>query len=136
MKRLVNLFRQTRGASAVEFALVAPAFILILVGLAQLGIVFFANAGLNNALAEGARSATIYPRPTPEEVEANINAARFGLEPANLTINDFVYVDNGGTTHTDIQMTYTLSLNFIVREMPITLQQSRRVYLQPLPPEA
>lgn len=128
-----RLLRHARGASAVEFALVAPIFMLILVGLAQLGIVFFANAGLHNALAEGARSATVYPRPTPTEVEAQIEAGRFGLNPANLTINDFAYVESGGTTYTDIAMTYTLTLNFIVVEAPITLSQSRRVYLQPLP---
>lgn len=133
MKKLISLLRNARGASAVEFALVAPAFILIIVGLAQVGIVFFANAGLHNALAEGARSATVYPRPTPAEVEEKINANRFGLNPDNLTINDFEYLESGGNTYTDIEMRYTLSLNFIVVEQPITLKQTRRVYLQPLP---
>lgn len=135
MKRTLQLLRQARGASAVEFALVAPMFMLILVGMAQLGIVFFANAGLHNALAEGARSATVYPRPDPGDVEDRINAGRFGLVPENLTINDFEYLESGGNTYADIAMNYTLSLNFIVVEVPITLSQSRRVYLQPLPEE-
>lgn len=125
--------RDTKGASAVEFALVVPAFILILVGLAQLGVVFFANAGLNNALAEGARSATVFPRPSVEDIEDEINASRFGLDPAQLTISEFEFTDAGGITFTDIQMSYSLSLNFIVTEMPLTLRQSRRVYVQPLP---
>ncbi len=41
-------------------------------GIAPLGLLFFANAGLHNALAEGARHATLFPRPTPEQVRTRI----------------------------------------------------------------
>jgi Flp pilus assembly protein TadG len=135
MKQRRHILANVRGASAIEFALVAPVFILILVGIAQLGILFFANAGLNNALAEGARLATLYPRPTATQIKAKINAADFGLNPASLATPQLVYGTNGSSNYYDMSMQYTTQLNFVFyKAMPITLKQSRRVYLQPLPP--
>ncbi|HWH18487.1 MAG TPA: TadE family protein [Allosphingosinicella sp.] len=132
MKRFNRIGREERGASALEFALVAPAFIFLLVGISQLGIFFFANAGLNNALAEGARFATLYPRPNETQIKARINASRFGLNPNNVTVSPLVYGTANSSPYADMSMSYTLQLNFIFIETdPITLTKSRRVYLQP-----
>lgn len=127
------LFRNTRGATAIEFALVAPAFVALIMGIAQLGLLFFANAGLNNALAEGARLATLFPRPTAQNVKDQIDAGEFGLNPAGLSAPIVNYNVTASPNYADIQMSYTTNLNFIVYQRPITLTHSRRVYLQPLP---
>ena len=94
-RRPPHLGRDRRGATAVEFALIAPVLIAFLLGVAQLGVLFFANAGLQNALAEGARLATIFPRPSEAAVAAKITQQRFGLDPARLTDPSFAY----GTTN-------------------------------------
>jgi Flp pilus assembly protein TadG len=43
------------GASALEFALLAGPFLLLLVAVAEVAIVYFANFALDNAVAQGAR---------------------------------------------------------------------------------
>lgn len=47
--------RDSSGASAVEFALVAGPLILMLLAILQVGLVYFANFTLENATAQGAR---------------------------------------------------------------------------------
>jgi Flp pilus assembly protein TadG len=116
----------------MEFALVAPVMIVFLVAIAQIGLLFFANAGLHNAIAEGARLATIFPRPDANAVKAKIDASEFGLNPAGLSTPVVNYV-SGSPSYADIQMSYTTSINLIVYQTPITLVENRRVYLQPLP---
>ncbi|MEA3033397.1 MAG: TadE-like protein, partial [Sphingomonadales bacterium] len=50
MSRIRKLRRNEDGAGAVEFALVAPALLGFIIGLTQLGMLFFANADLHNAV--------------------------------------------------------------------------------------
>jgi len=132
MGRLADLIRNARGAGAVEFALVAPAFIFLVNGIAQLGIVFFAHAGLHNAVAEGARYATVFPHPTETQVKNLVAATRWGLDPSKLIIDKFTYHDVGGTSHVDITMRYSVDPNLIFIDVaPIELVQTRRAYLYP-----
>jgi len=127
-----GLLRSERGASAVEFALVAPIFIAMMLGILQLGMVFLANAGLNNALAEGARFASLYPRPSEAQIRERIAATQFGLEPSRLAIERYDYDPAAAPAHTTITMRYAVHLNFIFFEtQPFFLRQTRRVYMQP-----
>src|SRR3990172_8738153 len=47
--------RDKSGASALEFALVAMPLILLLLAVLEVGLVYFANFSLENAVAQGAR---------------------------------------------------------------------------------
>lgn len=47
--------RDQSGASAVEFALVAPLLLFIVFGIIDFGVVFAQNLAINNAAREGAR---------------------------------------------------------------------------------
>ncbi|QPQ55881.1 pilus assembly protein [Allosphingosinicella flava] len=128
------LRRDERGASTLEFALVAPALILFLIGIPQIGMLYFANAGLNNALAEGARQATLWPRPDEAQIKARIAAGQFGLKPSALTIAPLAYGNSDGADYAEITMRYNVQLDFgFFRPDPILLQKSRRVYLQRMP---
>jgi Flp pilus assembly protein TadG len=51
--------RGERGASAVEFALVAPVLLLIVFGIVQYGLMFSLRQTLSQASAEGARAAAV-----------------------------------------------------------------------------
>ena len=134
MKRRRALGRDNRGAGAVEFALAAPVLFLVIIGVAQLGILFFASAGLQNAVAEGARLAMIYPRPSDEEIADAVLDSRFGMKSAHI-IGDPAIVhgtDENGFTYADISLSYTVPLDFIFFEIdPITLTERRRVFTQP-----
>jgi Flp pilus assembly protein TadG len=50
----------SRGQSLVEFALVLPLLMLILLGIIQFGLIFNTQVTITNAAREGARAATIY----------------------------------------------------------------------------
>lgn len=124
-----------KGTSAIEFALVAPVFILLVILIGQLGIFFFATAGLNNALAEGSRLATLYPRPTETQIREKINAARWGLNPDNLTILPVEWGTSNGSPYANVSMTYDVYWNLVfIKTDPLKLSRSRRVYLQPSAP--
>lgn len=128
-----GIFANIKGVSAIGFALVAPLFIALVIGIAQFGIIFLANAGLSNAVAEGARHATLFPRPTVQDIKDRIDAAEFGLDPAKLSAPTVVYNTTASPNYADIEMHYTTSLNLIVLHTPVTLTKRRRVYMQPLP---
>ena len=51
--------RDRRGQSIVEFALVVPIVFLLLFGLADLGVMFYVNLTMQNAVREGARSSVV-----------------------------------------------------------------------------
>lgn len=47
--------RSTAGSTAIEFAVVAPVFFLLLFGIIETGLVFFASTALENATNDAAR---------------------------------------------------------------------------------
>lgn len=132
MARLRHLIRNQRGASAVEFALLAPVLFSIIIGAAQMGILFFANAGLQHAVGEGARLAMIFPRPSEQAVQDKVRASRYGLDPDYLVGDPVVtYTEAESGDYADISWSYKTPLNFIFFETrPVTLNHSRRAYLQ------
>ena len=133
MRSIKLLRRNERGAAALEFAIIAPALIALIIGIAQLGILYLANAGLRNAVAEGARFATIWPRPDDTAIRTRITSSEFGLIPANITTPAITHGVDSGANYVDISVSYTVPLNFIFFEVPdVTLTESRRAYVNPV----
>lgn len=132
MRRLVSRLRRDRsGVSAVEFALIAPFFIFLIVGVLQLGGYFYAHAALRNAVSEGARYATIFPRPTPAQVVSWIEARR---APGGGTWGTptVVYAQDTGSGNwrATISMTYTTSFDFILYKWRnVQLSYTRQAYV-------
>ncbi len=58
--------RHKRGQSLVEFALLLPLFVLLIIGIFDLGRVFFSYIAITNAAREGARVITFWPGDTTE----------------------------------------------------------------------
>jgi Flp pilus assembly pilin Flp len=130
MKAFVRkLARSKDGAAAVEFILAAPFLILLIVGILQLGIVFLAKAGLEQAVEAGARYATIYPRPNESQIAARVLANGYGMQASGIVGPTFQYGSAGGSPYVEITMRYRVSPNFIFFELaPIELQHTRRAY--------
>ena len=61
MARRARIFRpmDCRGTTAVEFALVGPVFLLLVVGMIGACLVFFSFASMQYAVEEGARCASV-----------------------------------------------------------------------------
>lgn len=131
MIRLVKkLTANARGATAVEFALSAGILVLMLVGLAQVGLLFMANAGLRHAVGEGARLSTIYPTPSDTTIRAKVASTRFGVNPTYITAGPTVtHGTENGASYTQVTMTYSVPLNFVFFQIPgVTLTETRRAF--------
>lgn len=79
--------RDARGQSLVEFALIVPVFVLLLVGLFDVGRAVYAYNTVNNAAREGARWAIVDQTPQHIQNRASTRAASLGIA------EDDVYVD-------------------------------------------
>lgn len=127
---LKRICSQVRGASLVEFALLAPVFLMIVFCVAQLGILLFASSGIKSAVAEGARYASVYPRPANEQIVAKIRGRTYGLDDTTILAVTAVDCTSGGRNCVDIAASYNVDLEFIFFDWPtITLNERRRAFV-------
>jgi Flp pilus assembly protein TadG len=125
IRSLNRLIREQQGATAIEFAVAFPVLIVMLWAILQFGLVFRAAAGIQHSLGEGARVATLYPRPTVDVIRAKMNAAVYGVGPGTFTIPDPTVT----TTTVNLTVTYTQPTNLIIFPGPtVTLTRSKLVY--------
>jgi len=76
------------GASAVEFALVAPIFIILVFGVISFGIVFAQNLALGNGAREAARSAVVENRTCGQIRTTATDAANsIAMQGADVTVS-------------------------------------------------
>jgi hypothetical protein len=72
---LTALFRRPddgrRGQALVEFALIVPLFVLMMIGIFEGGRAIFTYNALSNAVREGLREAVVHQDPLAIEAEAN-----------------------------------------------------------------
>lgn len=55
-----TLIRNQEGVAAIEFALLLPFLILLILGIIEFGVIFYNQAMITNASREGARSGIVY----------------------------------------------------------------------------
>jgi Flp pilus assembly protein TadG len=128
------LRKDAAGSTAVEFAIAVPVLILFIYGFFTIGMLYRANAGLQHALGEAARFATLYVEandgpPTDTEIQTMIANSDFGLDGGTLQspVIDNSQFSNGYKT---ITLTYTRPTEFLYFEGPtVTLTRSKRVYI-------
>jgi Flp pilus assembly protein TadG len=75
------------GAAAVEFAIVATLFFMLVFGIIDFGFAFHSWNNAANAAREGARKAAVDP--SEANIKARTLAAASTLDPAKLTIEVF-----------------------------------------------
>lgn len=79
-----------KGAAAVEFALVLPLLVMLLVGMLEFGLVLWRQEMMTNATREAARAGIVAgnPRLTQAEIQAVLasNLSLAGIDPAATTI--------------------------------------------------
>ncbi len=73
VKKRAGWLRCEKGAQLVEFALVLPLLLLVMLGIAEFGFIFHRFEVLTNAAREGARIA-ILPNYEAEDVHARVGA--------------------------------------------------------------
>ena len=134
MKLFKRLKRDQRGAAVVELAITLPILITLIYGIFEFSQLYEANAGMQHALGEGARFATLcIPTSTGcnaesnDDIKAKMNAKLFGPIDGNFNIQDPV-TDASGNFKT-LTVTYTRTMNFLLFPGPtVTLTRSKLVY--------
>jgi len=86
LHRLLRRRTGPRGQSLVEFAVILPVFVLILVGIFDLGRAVYATSTLNNAAREAGRLAIVDQTPAHIKAEAIRQSVALGLNDGDITI--------------------------------------------------
>jgi Flp pilus assembly protein TadG len=73
-RRFLNAIRRIDGRGTVEFALVMPAFALLLFGLLDLGRLVYVNNAMSEGAREGARWGSVMNRARTSDSRATIQA--------------------------------------------------------------
>ena len=119
-----------QGAAVIEMAIATPILILFIYGIFLVGQLFQASAGMQHALGEAARLATIYPTPTDTDIKAKMSAKKFGTNSGTLGA---LVITDGGTPavpYKDLSLTYTQPTDFLFFNGPnVSLTRTKRVYL-------
>ena len=133
--------RDEQGAAAVEFALALPVLILFIYGIAQIGMVFLASAGMAHGLGEAARYGTVCINPTA----AGVCTVATDTQLATKVTENVYGTGNGtlgalavtpgpnatpGNNYKDLSLTYSQPTKFIFINGPtVTITRTKRVYL-------
>ena len=126
MKAFLRLKSDDRGATVIELAFALPLFLMMVWAIFQFGLMFRAMSGMQHALGEGARYATLYPKPTTANVKTLIEAKVFGIRPGTFRVTDPVV----GTGYLDLQVTYTQPTDLLFVPGPtISVSRTKRVWV-------
>jgi Flp pilus assembly protein TadG len=131
MSRRRNMFRNDRGQTMVEFALVVPILCVVLFGILQFGALYNDYVTLTDATRVGARkAATSRHLASPEAAaEAAARSAASGLDAAELDIDVSATAWEHGETVT-VEATYPYEidlLGFVVASGDLNSETTERV---------
>jgi Flp pilus assembly pilin Flp len=130
MRLLRALRRNERGAAVIETAFALPALIIMVWAVVQLGLVFRAMSGIQHALGEGARLATLYPQPSDDAIHDRIEDVVYGIGPGTFTIEEPVPGTENGSAYLDLEVSYTQETDMLFLPGPtINVSRSKRVWV-------
>ena len=83
-----TLIRDNRGAAVIEMAFALPTIITLIWIMLQLAMVFRASSGIQHALGEGARAATVWSVAGVDAaaIKTKVEAAVYGIGPGTFTV--------------------------------------------------
>ena len=131
-KLLRKLVRNERGVAAIEMAFAFPILMIMIWMIIQAGLVFRAVSGMQHALGEGARFATLFPRPVDADIKQRISDKVYGIGPGTFTVDDPTTGSEAGTkiNFLDLRVTYTQATSLLFLPGPtVTLSRTKRVWI-------
>ncbi len=116
------------GSAAIEFAVAVPVLISLVWGIFQIAILYRANAGMQHALGEASRYATLFPTPSDSDIQAKVTSRKFGLDNGTWSTPTITTDDTAKTKL--IRVTYSQPTDFLFFTGPtVTLTREKLVYL-------
>jgi Flp pilus assembly protein TadG len=115
-----KIWRDERGATALEFAILAPVFFLLIFGIIAVGLLFWTQVGLQHGAEMAARCAsintTLCPNGNPTAITNYAMRQAFGL---SLPASTFTY--STPPCGNQVSATYTFVFPDILNQSPLTL---------------
>lgn len=133
-----HFLRNESGAAAIEMAFALPVMIVMIWMFVQLAQVYRATAGIQQALGQGARYATLClnptttgcTTPTAAQVKALITSSVYGIGPGTFVVVDPVSGTSGSSKYYDLRVTYTQPTDMLLYAGPtINVSRSKRVWV-------
>ena len=141
-----RISRDEKGAAVIEMAFALPVLIVMIWAFVQLAQVYRAMAGIQQALGEGARYATLCLDPTalgcdaPDPgtgtnpasgtIKKKIKDTVYGIGPGTFTVDDPRPGTSGTGTYYDLTVCYTQPTNLLIFPGPtIRVSRSKRVWI-------
>lgn len=137
MMLLKRLLKNQDGAAVIELAIALPVLVTMIYGIFECSQLYEANAGMQHALGEGARMATLC---IPDASNTTTGCS----SPSDTNIlnreKDKLFRPAGGTFtltipsasagYKTLQISYTRTMNFLIVPGPtVTLTRSKQVYV-------
>ena len=131
MTALKSIRKDERGVAMIEMAFALPILLLFIFGIFQFGVILQANAGIQHALGEGARYATLHPKPSDSLIQAKIANEVFGLNVGSFSPPTVTTPATTVCTNCRLlTVNYTVTPNFVFFTGPqINLVRTKRVYV-------
>ena len=125
-----DMHRDESGAAAIEMAFALPILLLFIYGMFQFGVILQANAGMQHALGEGARYATLYPKPADNLIVTKMSNEVFGMNVGAFGTPTVTTPAAATCTNCrELTVTFSITPDFIFFSGPvINLTRSKRVY--------
>jgi Flp pilus assembly protein TadG len=127
------------GVAAVEMALALPILVVMLYMFIQLGEVYRAMSGIQQALGQGARYATLCLNPgatgcnvpTGQQVHDKVIASVYGIGPGTFDANTPTLQTDGSTgKYYDLTVTYSQPTSLLLFPGPtVNVSRSKRVWV-------
>jgi Flp pilus assembly protein TadG len=145
LPRLANALRSDRrGSALVEFAIIGPAMILMLLGVTQTGIQMQNYNAVRNLASDGSRFAAVEyqkgTRSTPEAIEtwmfarAVSNTYNLDIDRLDITVTEATTSRLTGLVEMNITVSYDATeVLWTVAGDALAISYSRAVFLPPAP---
>ena len=127
-----KLIRDNQGAAVIETAFALPILILFIWILLQLGLVFRASSGIQHALGEGARAATVWSAAGVDAatIKAKVEASVYGIGPGTFTVPTPTAGTDCDKQCLDVVVQYTQNTDLLFFPGPtINISRSKRVWM-------
>jgi Flp pilus assembly protein TadG len=114
-RRWFGLWRCSSGAAAVEFALVFPFLLTLIVGIYSAGSVMHCISSVRYALEETARMLQLNPKLTEDELQTAIDAklANYGNQAVTLSLTTDTDDSGSEIAHLNASYSWLIAVPFI-----------------------
>ncbi|MEO6248384.1 MAG: TadE/TadG family type IV pilus assembly protein [Sphingomicrobium sp.] len=140
MKLYRPILRNDKGVATIEMAFALPILIVMIWMFVQFAQMYRALAGIQQALGEGARYATLCLTPgttgcsvpSAASIKSKISASVYGIGPGTFTVADpaLVTVTGGSASYYDLTVSYTQPTDMLLLPGPtVNITRSKRVWV-------